>query len=104
MSLDYSYASGTAVAVVAAGFAFLGTEDMVMPVGVLIGGTFVGTVLVECCNDPAAGSPTWVPFGSAVTVPGTVKIDIPVKAVRLRCSAYTSGTIQGYISGAKGTT
>lgn len=102
MALDYFYKSGTAVAVVATGFCSLGTDDMNQPIGVIIGGTFVGTVIVEVSNDPEAGSPVWAPFGSAVTAPGTVKIDIPVKAVRLRCSAYTSGTIAGYISGAKG--
>lgn len=91
------YAKGTAVAVNANGFAVLSVVDYPVPYGVVIGGTFVGTVIVEVCNDPEAGSPTWIPFGSAVTAPGTVKVDIPVKAVRLRCSAYTSGTIFGAI-------
>jgi len=102
MALDYSYKSGsvTGTGVICS----LGTDDMIMPVGALVGGTFVGTVLVEVSNDPEAGSPTWVPFGSSLTAPGTAKVDIPVKAVRLRCSAYTSGTIEGRVSGAKGTT
>ena len=104
MALDYSYAKATAAAVNAAGFCFLGTEDMVMPVAVLIGGTFVATVKVEVSNDPEAASPTWTQFGADVTAAGTVKVDIPVKAVRLRVSAYTSGTVAGYISGARGTT
>lgn len=104
MALDYFYKSATAVAVNAAGFCSLGTDDCNQPVGVVIGGTFVGTVIVEVSNDPEAAVPVWAPFGAAVTAPGTVKIDIPVKAVRLRCSAYTSGTIAGYISAAKGTT
>lgn len=104
MSLDYSYAKATAAAVNAAGFVFLGSDDMIMPIGVLIGGTFVATVKVEVSNDPEVTVPTWTQFGADVTAPGTVKVDIPVKAVRLRVSAYTSGTVAGYISGAKGTT
>lgn len=104
MALQYSYKSGTAAAVNAAGFCALGTDGANPPVGVVIGGTFVGTVIVEVSNDPEAASPTWAPFGAAVTAPGTVKVDIPVKAVRLRCSAYTSGTIAGFIGCARGST
>lgn len=83
--------------------ATLGVEDCQVPVGVLVGGTFVGTVLVEVCYDPQAVSPTWVQFGSSVTAPGTVKVDIPVKAVRARCSAFTSGTIVAGIGALIGT-
>lgn len=81
----------------------LGVEDAQVPVGVIIGGTFVGTVLVEVAFDPQAVSPTWVQFGSPLTAPGTVKVDIPVKAVRARCSAFTSGTIVAGIGALLGT-
>lgn len=96
---DYFYAKGsvTATGVICQ----LGTEDMDLPIGALVGDTFVGTVLVEVSYDPEATSPTWVPFGSSLTAPGTAKIDIPVKAVRLRCSAYTSGTIVGGLGGSR---
>lgn len=70
-----------------------GMEDCELPAGVGVGNTFVGTVVCEVCYDPASGSPTWIQFGAALTAPGTFKIDIPVKAVRARCSAYTSGSI-----------
>ncbi|HEY6018723.1 MAG TPA: hypothetical protein VIY48_02185 [Candidatus Paceibacterota bacterium] len=85
----YAVGSVTATGVIAS----LGCEDCSIPVGVLVGGTFVGTVLVEVCFDSQAASPTWVQFGSSLTAPGTVKVDIPCKAVRARCSAFTSGTI-----------
>lgn len=90
---DRSYKTGsvTATGVICA----LGTEAAELPVGGLIGGTFVGTVICEVSYDPEAGSPTWVAFGTNLTAPGTWKVDVPVKAVRLRCSAYTSGTIVG---------
>ncbi len=81
--------SVTATGVIAS----LGSEGAQLPVGVLVGGTFVGTVVVEVSYDPEATVPTWVAFGAALTAPGTVKVDIPVKAVRARCSAFTSGTI-----------
>lgn len=73
----------------------IGVEDCQIPVGAGVGGTFVGTVLVEITydNPGVVVSPTWIAFGSAITAPGTAKIDIPVRAVRLRCSAFTSGTI-----------
>lgn len=75
----------------------LGVEDCQPNVGVLIAGTFTATVLVEVCYDPGAASPTWVQFGSPVSAAGTVKVDIPVKAVRARCSAFTSGSITAAI-------
>lgn len=102
MSQNYSYAKGsvTGTGVICQ----LGTEDMNAPIGVLVGNTFVGTVLVEVSNDPEAAVPVWVPFGAGVTTPGTVKVDIPVKGVRARCSAYTSGTLSAYIAGAMGST
>lgn len=58
-----------------------------LPVGILISGTFVATLKVEVSHDAV----NWAQFGADVTAPTTVKIDIPVKQVRIRCSAYTSG-------------
>lgn len=58
-----------------------------LPVGVMLSGTFVATVVIEVSFDGTS----WAPFGAALTAPGTVKIDIPVKQVRGRCSAFTSG-------------
>lgn len=90
-SRDFKTGSVVATGVIAS----IGCENSPLPVGCVVGGTFVGTVLCEVCFDPEAGSPTWVPFGAGLTAPGTVKVDIPCKAVRLRCSAFTSGTIFG---------
>ncbi len=95
--LRQAFKQGSAVATGANGFCLLGVTSFPVPYGVVVGGTFVGTVKVEVSDDPDVGSPTWTQFGSDITAPGTVKVDIPVKAVRLRCSAYTSGTIMGYI-------
>ena len=75
----------------------LGVEGSKLPTGVLVGGTFVGTAKVEVSDNPEAGSPTWTQYGADLTAPGTVEISIPVKAVRVRCSAYTSGTVEAYI-------
>lgn len=58
-----------------------------LPVGVHVSGTFVATIKIEVSHDGT----NWAQFGSDVTAPGTVKIDIPVKQVRARCSAFTSG-------------
>jgi hypothetical protein len=85
----FAVASVTATGVIAS----LGVEGCFQPAGVLVGGTFVGTVLVEVCMDSAAVTPTWVQFGSSLTAPGTVQVNIPVRAIRTRCSAFTSGTI-----------
>lgn len=74
----------------------LGVQDCGLPVGVSVGGTFVGTVLVEVTYDGV----TWTQFGSSLTAPGTAKVDVPVADVRLRCSAFTSGTIVGGIGAA----
>lgn len=58
-----------------------------LPIGLLFSGTFVATLKVEVSYDGT----NWAQFGADVTAVGTVKIDIPVKQVRVRCSAYTSG-------------
>lgn len=92
---DTTYVTGsvTATGVICS----VGAENSGLPVGAAVGGTFVGTVLCEISYDPDATVPTWIQFGSALTAAGTVKVDIPCKAVRLRCSAFTSGTIVGGI-------
>lgn len=94
----YKTGSVTATGVIVS----LGVEDCALPVGLAAGGTFVGTVTCEISFDPEAGSPTWIKFGTDVTAPGTWKLDVPAKAVRLRCSAYTSGTIVGGVGAAVG--
>lgn len=60
-----------------------------IPQGILVSGTFVATLKIEVSYDGT----NWAQFGADVTAPGTVKIDIPVKQVRARVSAYTSGTV-----------
>jgi hypothetical protein len=57
------------------------------PFSVMVSGTFVATILIEVSPDGT----NWAPFGAGVTAPGTVKVDIPCKQVRARCSAFTSG-------------
>lgn len=98
MSVRQAFKQGSATATGAAGFCLLGVTGFPAPYGVVVGGTFVGTVKVEVSDDPDATSPTWVQVGVDITAPGVVNVDTPVKAVRLRCSAYTSGTILGYLS------
>lgn len=83
--------------------AALGVEDCQVPVGVIVAGTFTATVLVEVCFDSKSASPTWVQFGSSLSAPGTVKVDIPCMAVRVRVSAYTSGSVVSAISALLGT-
>lgn len=88
---QYESGSVTATGVICS----LGAVDAELPVGGAIGGTFVGTVICEISYDPDAAVPTWVAFGTNLTAPGTWNVNIPCKAVRLRCSAFTSGTIVG---------
>lgn len=95
MSQDTTYKTGSVVATGV--IASIGSEHCELPVGAAVGGTFVGTVTCEISYDPEATSPTWIKFGTDLTAPGTWKMDIPAKAVRLRCSAFTSGTIVGGI-------
>lgn len=70
----------------------LDVEGYDVPVGVGVFGTFVGTMQIEVSMDGT----NWAPFGAALTAPGTVKIDIPVKMVRAHCTAWTSGAIIVY--------
>ena len=65
---------------------------------VQVSGTFVGTYNVEYTldqQDTPLANQTWLsaPTGNALTAPATVIINFPVFAVRLNCTAYTSGTI-----------
>lgn len=94
----YKVGSVTSAAVIVS----LGVEDCALPVGLAVGGTFVGTVTCEISYDSDATSPTWIKFGTDLTAPGTWKLDVPAKAVRLRCSAYTSGTIIGGVGASVG--
>src|SRR5262245_47475418 len=71
-----------------------------VPVGVMLSGTFVATIVIEVSFDGTS----WAPFGAALTAPGTVKIDIPVKQVRGRCSAFTSGLAVLWASAQNSTT
>lgn len=58
-------------------------------------GTFVGTLQVQISPDGT----NWVNEGSALTAPGYVAIPAAAKQVRGDCTAYTSGTIEGVITG-----
>jgi hypothetical protein len=60
-----------------------------VPVGVSVSGTFVGTCLIEISMDGT----NFVTYATH-TAPGVTSITIPVKQVRARCSAFTSGSIQ----------
>lgn len=80
-----------------AAFSVLGMD---LPVGVLVSGTFVATIKIEVSNDGT----NWAQFGADVTAPGTVKVDIPVKQVRARCSAFTSGTARCDVGAVNSTT
>lgn len=52
-------------------------------------GTFTATYQVQESFD---GGTSWVNKGSALTAAGAVAIDDAATAVRLNCTAYTSGT------------
>lgn len=60
-------------------------------IGVLVGGTFVGTVSIEVSFDGATFVPH--PDFTGKTAPFSGKIGFPVKQVRANCTAYTSGTL-----------
>jgi hypothetical protein len=62
-------------------------------IGYLVGGTFVGTIKIEVSFDGT----TFVELAS-LTAPGVALITVPVKQVRARCSAYTSGLAVAYCS------
>jgi hypothetical protein len=58
-------------------------------------GTFVGTLQVQVSPDNV----NWVNQGSALTAPGTISIPASAQYVRGNCTAYTSGTISGVVTG-----
>lgn len=58
-------------------------------------GTFVGTVKLQVSPDNVA----WVDSGSPVTAPALIAIPEGVGYVRLNCTAYTSGSIVGIVTG-----
>lgn len=65
---------------------------------VIIGGTFVGTVVLEVAIPDATGAKLWVPVAPGITAPGYLglpngAIGAQVREWRARCSAFTSGTI-----------
>lgn len=63
---------------------------------VIVYGTFTGTVSVQWSHNGT----DFVDYSTALTAPG-YKEKIPsCKALRLNCSAYTSGTIKGAVFGA----
>jgi hypothetical protein len=67
-------------------------------VAVFVGGTFVGTYQVKVSHDGT----NFVQYGSNLTAPGVVEIKIPVKMVRVDCSAYTSGQGVASVGGTVG--
>lgn len=67
-------------------------------VAAMIGGTFVGTASIEVNFDAA----TWIPVPgvlSGATTPQMLAIPVRARQIRLNCTAYTSGTIEGKASG-----
>ncbi len=61
---------------------------------VYISGTFVGTVIAEGSPDGTNYSPL---TNGTLTAPGTIPVPGSCKKVRIRCSAFTSGTIVGVV-------
>lgn len=56
---------------------------------VQISGTFVGTAQIEISQDGT----NFAQFGANQTAPAVVQITVPCQQVRVRCSAFTSGSI-----------
>ncbi len=70
-----------------------------VPLIVSIEGTFVGTVQVFVSNKvpkPADADNARVQLGSDFDAPGYVLIDGPWRWVKVRVSAYTSGSVEAY--------
>lgn len=66
-------------------------------VSFLVGGTFVGTYDVEVSFDGSV----WVPHPdhNGETAPKAGDVAIPIKQVRINCTAFTSGTLECHVSG-----
>lgn len=62
---------------------------------VTISGTFVGTIKIEVSNDGT----NFVQDGADITSPKAQAVTGRAKYTRMRCSAYTSGTIVGSMYG-----
>ena len=64
-----------------------------------IKGITTATVQVRGSNEPTkpADSDHGVSVGSDITADSLVKIDQPMKWIKVRVSAWTSGTINGYL-------
>lgn len=71
-----------------------------VPATVMVSGTFVGTILIELSMDGTS----WAQFGSSITAPGVVKVDVPCKQIRARASAYTSGLAVVWLGALNSTT
>lgn len=69
------------------------------PFTVMVSGTFVATILIELSMDGTS----WAAFGSAITAPGVVSVNVPCKQVRARCSAFTSGLAVAWLGGKNST-
>lgn len=80
-----------------------GSDEKTSAIGIQLTGTFSGTVVVEGSNDAS----TWValamsPWGggadvTSVTAPGGWRVNSSgLRLVRIRISAYTSGTVNVY--------
>jgi hypothetical protein len=66
---------------------------------VTIAGTFVGTVKIETSADGT----NWVQEGADVTAPAVREVATRNRYLRMRCSAFTSGTITGSVYGVETT-
>lgn len=64
---------------------------------ITVTGTFTATLKVEISND----NTTWVQSGSDITAAGVTTISARAKFIRVRCSAYTSGTAVASMYGVK---
>lgn len=68
-------------------------------VAAMIGGTFVGTCSIEASFDAGAN---WVAVPGVLdgaTTPQALAIPFRCQQIRMNCTAFTSGTIEGKASG-----
>lgn len=68
---------------------------------VTIEGTFTATYQVQINLNPAAaaGDASWINEGATITTPGSLEVTKPIALIRVRCTAYTSGTPTGRLTG-----